>query len=111
MSDSFNQIYEIIHHIPSGKVATYGMVAKAWGKPRGAQVVGWALGAIKPGSTVPWQRVVAKDGRLSITNRHVSPQDQALALSREGVACEEREDSLWVVAPEWYTFSSNNDLV
>jgi methylated-DNA-protein-cysteine methyltransferase-like protein len=106
MSTVFERIYQKINEIPPGSIATYGMVAKACGKPRGAQIVGWALGVLKPTTTIPWHRVVAKHGRLSITNMHATPKDQQIFLEKEGVVCEERDGSLWVANPVWHTFSA-----
>jgi methylated-DNA-protein-cysteine methyltransferase-like protein len=108
---TFGQICEKIKEIPYGKVATYGTVAKACGIPKGAQMVGWALGNLGPSATVPWQRVVAKGGRLSITNLQITPKDQALWLEKEGVLSEERADGIWLTNPVWHAFDEPGDLV
>ena len=39
----FQTVYDIVKDIPSGKVASYGTVARLAGNPRMARQVGWAL--------------------------------------------------------------------
>ena len=90
------RIYNAVRRIPKGRVASYGQIAALCGSPRGAQVVGWALRALKPGTVVPWQRVVNKDGMISIENMHV-PKEQLAALLRvEGFEVVEREGNYFV---------------
>jgi methylated-DNA-protein-cysteine methyltransferase-like protein len=57
------QVYEIVARIPSGKVTTYGSIARMLGKPRGAREVGWAMKNCPEG--YPWQRVVMADGSIT----------------------------------------------
>lgn len=64
---NFERIYDLVRKIPEGKVVAYGQIARWLGWPRGARTVGWALRALKPGSGVPWQRVVNAQGRVSLT--------------------------------------------
>ncbi|NLC32653.1 MAG: methyltransferase [Clostridiales bacterium] len=76
----------MVGSIPSGYVMSYGQVAALAGNPRMARQVGWALHALKPGSTIPWQRVVTKDGRVT---KHADMGEnnlQKLLLLNEGVA-------------------------
>lgn len=63
----FDRVYDLVEHIPRGRVATYGQVATILGVPRGARAVGWALRALpRPRQhTVPWHRVVGAGGRIS----------------------------------------------
>lgn len=51
--------------IPMGEVRTYGQVAAAAGKPKGAQAAGQALGANPIPIVIPCHRVVAADGSLT----------------------------------------------
>ena len=62
----FEQVYQVVHCIPPGKVATYGQIARILGKPRGARTVGWALHSTPEGSDVPWQRVINSQGKISL---------------------------------------------
>ena len=50
--------------IPSGEVRTYGQIAAAAGRPKGAQATGQALGANPIPVVIPCHRVVAADGSL-----------------------------------------------
>lgn len=101
----FDEIYAVVSTIPKGSVASYGQVAAAWGKPRGAQVVGWAMGALPPDTNVPWARVINKQRRLSIVNPRLAPQEQAMRLVAEGREIVEKSDGLYVSGEDWYSFS------
>ncbi len=90
------KIYGMVRRVPKGKVASYGQIAALIGSPRASQVVGWALRALKPGSKVPWQRVVNKAGMISIENMHAPKELQAMLLRQEGVEVQEREGNLFV---------------
>ncbi len=100
----FAQIYEVVCSIPAGRVASYGQVAKACGLFRGARLVGWALKALRPDSPVPWQRVINREGVISIVNPAAPPQLQGELLEKEGVTVVEEEGRLRVVDPPWYEF-------
>ncbi len=56
------EVYEAARCIPFGKVATYGQIAKAIGRPRAQRAVGNALGKNPIGIVIPCHRVVASDG-------------------------------------------------
>lgn len=61
---AFEIIYDVIHQIPKGRVASYGQVAALSGNRRWARVVGYALHAVPHGSDIPWHRVVKKNGEV-----------------------------------------------
>jgi methylated-DNA-protein-cysteine methyltransferase-like protein len=63
MSPFKQQVYELVSCIPSGKVISYGQIARALGKPRGAREVGWAMHGCP--EELPWQRVVMADGAIA----------------------------------------------
>lgn len=84
----FSRVYAAVRKIPAGKVATYGQIAAVLGSPRAAQAVGWALAVCDP-KLVPWQRVVGKDGWLTIVNEHLPADMQAQLLEREGLRVEQ----------------------
>lgn len=107
----FEDIYHIIQSIPAGHVASYGQVAAAMGKPRGARLVGWALGALPRPHEVPWQRVINKQRRLSIVNPKVSAEVQKELLEQEGRTLERKEDGWYVTGTDWYNFSSEKKLL
>lgn len=85
-ADTYARIHAVVRRIPRGKVATYGQVAALAGLPHAPRVAGYALHALPEGSPVPWHRVVAFDGRLSLGR--LSPPGaitQRIRLEREGV--------------------------
>jgi len=78
----YQRIYEVVRHIPQGQVATYGQVAVVVGPPVTAQQVGEAMAALRddhPEPSVPWQRVINAQGKVS-TGQH-----QQQLLEREGI--------------------------
>ena len=81
----YQKMYAVIATIPYGKVATYGQVAQAAGFFRGAQMVGWALRQLPPETDIPWPRVVAKGGKISIVNPKMTKLEQVRRLEEEGV--------------------------
>ncbi len=88
-------IYRIVRRIPRGRVATYGDVALAAGRPRGARQVGYALAALRGARhDVPWQRVLGarSRGMAAISIRDpVGAGVQRKLLEGEGVAFDARE--------------------
>lgn len=58
------QVYEVVAAIPRGKVMTYGQIAALCGSPRAARIVGGI--AHSGDQSLPWQRVVHKDGSLAV---------------------------------------------
>ena len=54
-------VYEATRQIPFGKVATYGQVAAAIGRPNAARAVGQALRKNPIAIVIPCHRVVASD--------------------------------------------------
>jgi methylated-DNA-protein-cysteine methyltransferase-like protein len=75
-------IRETIRKIPRGKVSTYGDIAKASGFPGAARQVVWALRGSARG--LPWHRVVAAGGKISLPGEH--GLEQRMRLETEGVA-------------------------
>lgn len=82
---TYQKIYAMVLKIPRGKVASYGQIAKLAGLPGRARQVGYAMYALPKGTTVPWQRVINAQGRVS--RRRVAGADltQRMLLEREGV--------------------------
>ncbi|MDQ3692018.1 MAG: MGMT family protein [Chloroflexota bacterium] len=59
------RVYAIVARIPSGRVTTYGRIARALGEPRSARMVGWALLNVDDDLDLPCHRVVNRIGFLS----------------------------------------------
>lgn len=80
----YERIYEVVQHVPPGKVTTYGQVANVVGECS-ARMVGYALAALKPGSDVPWHRVINSKGKISLRNDGFEYEMQRHLLESEGV--------------------------
>ena len=77
------RVLTVVRRIPAGRVATYGDVAAAAGRPRAARAVGTIMRTSHtPG--VPYHRVVAAGGRLG--GYGSSPAVKRALLVLEGVA-------------------------
>jgi methylated-DNA-protein-cysteine methyltransferase-like protein len=63
---SRTRIYDVVRRVPRGKVATYGQIATIAGLLGHARQVGYAMAALGRASTVPWQRVINAQGRISM---------------------------------------------
>lgn len=75
------RVLTVVRRIPAGRVATYGDVAAAAGRPRAARAVGNVLrGCVEAG--VPCHRVVAAGGRLG---GYGDPGLKRSLLAAEGV--------------------------
>lgn len=78
----FDKIHKLTQKIPSGKVTTYGEIARILRvNPR---TVGWALHA-NSSSKVPCHRVVDRNGRLAPNFAFDGPMEQKRRLESEGV--------------------------
>lgn len=86
----FENVYDVVRQIPSGRVTSYGAIARYLGSGKSARMVGWAMNAahaqIPP---VPAQRVVNSKGVLSGKNHFASPTFMQELLAAEGVAVQD----------------------
>jgi len=76
------EVYNAVRRIPRGRVATYGAVAEAIGKPLAARAVGNALNK-NPFRGVPCHRVVCSNGALGGYNRGL--KEKVKLLRREKI--------------------------
>lgn len=83
MPNSYRKMQQVCRLIPAGCVASYGQVAALAGVPRGARIVGRALGADPDRDTLPWHRVLLSDGRLAFAQ-----DSQAFATQRDRLVAE-----------------------
>ncbi|MDN5354556.1 MAG: methylated-DNA-protein-cysteine methyltransferase related protein [Candidatus Cloacimonadota bacterium] len=81
---SYQKIYEVVKQIPQGKVATYGQVAEIAGLAGQARLVGYALHALNQ-DNVPWQRVVNRNGGISLQKDRREKSLQQVMLEAEGI--------------------------
>ena len=82
---SKQRLYSIIQQIPKGCVATYGQVAELAGLPGCARMVGRTLSQLPSGSQLPWHRVIAASGKISLPENSDSFIEQKQRLQEEGV--------------------------
>lgn len=75
-------VYRATKRIPKGRVASYGTVAKAVGKPAAARAVGGALNK-NTFKSVPCHRVVCSDGLAGGFAR--GPRAKIRILKKEGI--------------------------
>lgn len=80
----FDQVYILVKQIPSGKVTTYGALAKKLGI-QDARRIGHALHANPDNNKTPCHRVVYSDGRLAPGYAFGGPNEQKYNLESEGI--------------------------
>lgn len=77
-------IYEIVKCIPSGKVATYGQIARMVRRCT-ARMVGFAMASTPENENIPWQRVINSQGKISPHGAGFGSALQRQLLEEEGV--------------------------
>lgn len=82
----FEKVYEIVKNIPAGKVTTYGAIAEAIGMKSSARMVGWALNSDRGNITMPYHRVVNRNGQLTGKNYFHTPNMMRELLESEGIS-------------------------
>ena len=80
----YEQVWQWVHQVPHGRVATYGQIAKLAGIPRNSRQVGYVLRNLDNDS-IPWFRVVNSKGEISSRNTSDSEMIQQEALLGENV--------------------------
>ena len=89
---SYERIWDVVRRIPTGRVATYGQIARIAGLGGAARLVGYALHALpEKGHRVPWQRVINSQGRVSSRRYAGGDLVQRRLLEHEGVRFDTRE--------------------
>ncbi len=76
-------VLRIIQNIPSGKVMTYGQIARLAGNPRAARQVVRILHSMSDAHRLPWHRVVNAKGQIMIADE--AKEIQMLSLESEGI--------------------------
>ena len=81
------RVYALVLACPTGRVTTYGWLAKAVGYPRGARMIGWFMNESPEG--VPAQRDINSKGELSGSWAFGSPELMRQLLESEGIVFSE----------------------
>ncbi len=79
-------LYLVLSQVPRGCVVSYGQLAELAGLGRAAPWVGRTLAQLPEGSALPWHRVIAAGGRLSLQAGSPSGDEQRARLRDEGVS-------------------------
>lgn len=78
------EVIDIIKSIPTGKVATYGQIAKLAGYPNGARQVVRILHTCTARYDLPWHRVINAKGEIALSIYNGADEQKAL-LEAEGI--------------------------
>ena len=89
-SPTYPAIYGVVRRIPRGRVATYGQVAALAGLAGQPRLVGYALHALPPETSVPWHRVINAKGQVSHRAGMGESLTQRMLLVREGLRFDAR---------------------
>ena len=87
--DFFNQVYAVARLIPSGRITSYGAIARYLGSAKSARMVGWAMnGSHSQTKYIPAHRVVNRNGIL--TGKHFFGGENVMQelLENEGIVIE-----------------------
>lgn len=79
-------LYLVLAQIPPGRVISYGELAALAGLGRAARWVGRTLSQLPEGTRLPWHRVIAAGGRLSLPAGSTSGDEQRARLRAEGIS-------------------------
>jgi methylated-DNA-protein-cysteine methyltransferase-like protein len=81
----FHDVYDVVKLIPSGKVSTYGAIARYLGTMKSARMVGWAMNASHQLNDVPAHRVLNRNGVLTGKFHFATPCEMQRLLESEGI--------------------------
>jgi len=88
---TYDRFYDVARRVPTGRVTTYGTVAREAGLPGRARQVGYAMAALPDDHDVPWHRVVNARGEVSTRSGGAAfEQIQRVMLEAEGVVFDDR---------------------
>ena len=81
----FDDVYEVVKLVPSGRVTTYGAIANYLGTKMSARMVGWAMNAAHAMPEVPAHRVLNRSGILTGKAHFTTPTFMQELLEAEGI--------------------------
>jgi len=85
-SGFFNEVYKIARKIPSGRVTSYGAIAKYLGSAQSARIVGWAMNdSHTQPEYIPAHRVVNRNGVLTGKHHFGNTNTMKQLLENEGI--------------------------
>ena len=83
--DFFQNVFDVVRLIPSGRATSYGAIAKYLGAPRSSRMVGWAMNAAHDLNDVPAHRVVNRIGLLTGKMHFADSNQMEFLLKKEGI--------------------------
>ena len=89
-------------------MVTYGQLARLIGRPSGARWVGYQMGQLSPGSSLPWHRVINARGCSSLPLDTAGMNRQLRLLASEGVGIVDGRIALRQF--QWDPFAGPADL-
>lgn len=81
----YEDVYEVVKLIPTGRVSSYGAIARYLGAAKSARAVGYALNQCASMPDIPAHRVVNRNGMLTGKYHFSSPDTMEKALAAENV--------------------------
>lgn len=83
--DLQERIYSTLNAIPTGKVISYGQLAKLAQLPNGARQVGRILGQLPKDTALPWHRVLRANGQIAFSPGTTAFHRQKTRLESEEI--------------------------
>lgn len=87
----FEKVYTVVKLIPSGRVTSYGAIARFLGSSGSARMVGWALNNSHRIEGIPAQRVVNRNGMLTGKHHFGGTTAMQQMLESEGAVIKENK--------------------
>ncbi len=82
----YELVFDIVKHIPKGRVTSYGAIAKALGTAKSSRMVGYAMNlSHKHDSKIPAHRVVNRNGLLTGKHHFNNINEMQSLLEAEGI--------------------------
>ena len=105
----YDRIYEWVHRVPEGKVATYGQIAGLAGKCSARQV-GYAMAALSGDSAIPWHRIINSQGMISLRSGSEGHRLQRILLETEGVVFSQ-DDKIDLLEYRWTAAADGSNFL
>lgn len=77
------KVWDAVESIPEGKVTTYGLIAKAAGKPGAARYISRIIGQHPDAQSLPWHRIVYSNGTVWADERYLEKRKKL--YNKEGI--------------------------
>ena len=88
----FSLVFEVVKLIPSGRVTSYGAIARYLGAGKSSRMVGWAMNqAATSPEKIPAHRVVNRSGLLTGQAHFGVPGRMQALLEAEGLVIQDHQ--------------------